>query len=43
MYTWNLIEAYQCDFVQTHILSEIKNSHAWKTPDHELKQYLLIA
>ena len=42
MYTWDLVRAYHCDFYQALILESIDNPLAWKTLDHELKQYLLV-
>ena len=42
MYTWVLVWAYHFDFHQARILEGIDDSVAWKTPDHELKQYLLV-
>ena len=43
MYTWNSVRAYHFDFHQARILEGIDDAQAWKTPDHELKQYLLVA
>lgn len=43
MYTWDSVRAYHFDFHQARILEGIDDSLAWKTPDHELKQYLLVA
>ena len=42
MYTWDSVRAYHFDFHQARILEGIDDSLAWKTPDHELKQYLLV-
>ena len=42
MYTWDSVRAYHFDFHQARILEGIDDSVAWKTPDHELKQYLLV-
>lgn len=43
MYTWDSVRAYHFDFHQARILEGIDDAQAWKTPDHELKQYLLVA
>ena len=43
IYTWDLVRAYHFDFHQARILGGIDDSLAWKTLDHELKQYLLVA
>lgn len=43
MYTWDSVRAYHFDFHQACILEGIDDAQAWKTPDHELKQYLLVA
>ena len=42
MYTWDSVRAYHFDFHQARILEGIDDPLAWKTPDHELKQYLLV-
>ncbi len=43
MYTWDSVRAYHFDFHQARILEGIDDAQAWKTPDHELRQYLLVA
>lgn len=43
MYTWDLVEPYHFDFHQAQILEGIDDSQPWKTRNHELKQYLLVA
>lgn len=43
MYIWDSVRAYHSDFHQARILEGIDDPLAWKTPDHELKQYLLVA
>ena len=43
IYTWDSVRAYHFDFHQARILEGIDDSLAWKTPDHQLKQYLLVA
>lgn len=43
MYTWDSVRAYHFDFHQARILEGIDDARAWKTPDHELKQHLLVA
>lgn len=43
MYTWDSVQAYHFDFHQARILEDINHSLTWKTPDHELKQYLIVA
>ncbi len=42
MYTWDSVREYHFDFHQARILESIDNSVAWRTPDHKLKQYLLV-
>lgn len=43
MYTWDSVQVYHFDFHQARILEGIDDAQAWKTPDHELRQYLLVA
>lgn len=42
MYTWDSVRAYHFDFHQARILEGIDDALAWKTPNHELKKYLLV-
>ena len=42
MYNWDSVRAYHFNFHQARILEGIDDPVAWKTPDHELKQYLLV-
>ncbi len=43
IYTWDSVRAYHFDFHQARISEGIDDAQAWETPDHELKQYLLVA
>lgn len=40
---WDSLQAYHFDFHQARIMEGIDDSLAWKTPDHKLKQYLLVS